>query len=67
MKLGSAVSVVPLGRGRVMLSTLDIASQLGKPDSSAEVARRLFCNMIRWAADAKPLPTVNPPTATKPQ
>ena len=67
MKLGSAVSVVPLGRGRVMLSTLDIASQLGKPDSSAEVARRLFCNMIRWAADAKPLLPLNLPTATKPQ
>ena len=59
MKLGSAVSVVPLGKGKVILSSLDIAPRL-----PGAVASRIFCNMIRWAADAKPLPTVNPPTVT---
>jgi beta-galactosidase len=49
MKLGSAVSVVPLGKGRVILSTLDIASQLNGKETTAEVARRLLCNMIRFA------------------
>ena len=49
MQLGSAVSVVPLGKGRVILSTLDIASQLNAKETTAEVARRILCNMIRFA------------------
>lgn len=49
MQLGSAVSVVPLGKGRVILSSLDIASQLNGKETTAEVARRILCNMIRFA------------------
>jgi len=50
MKLGSAVSVIPLGKGRVILSSLDVVGQLNKKDSPSEVARRLLCNMIRFGA-----------------
>jgi beta-galactosidase len=49
MKLGSAVSVVPVGKGRVILSALDIVPQLNGTETTAEVARRLLCNMIRFA------------------
>jgi hypothetical protein len=49
MKLGSAVSIVPLGKGRVILSSLDIVPQLAKEETPSEVARRLLCNMIRFA------------------
>jgi hypothetical protein len=50
MKLGSAVSILPLGKGKVILSSLDIVPQLKNSDSAAEVARRLFFNMIHFAA-----------------
>lgn len=52
MKLGSAVTILPVGKGRVILSTLDIVPQLGSSETTAEVARRLFCNMIRFAGDS---------------
>jgi len=48
MKLGTAVGTLPLGKGTLILSTLDIVSQLDNPDSSAEVARRLFCNFLNY-------------------
>jgi len=53
MHLGSAVSIFPLGEGgegKVLLSTLDIISQLDNPDSSAEVARRLLSNFLSYAS-----------------
>ena len=52
MKLGSAVSVLPLGKGRVILSSLDVVSQLASPNTTAEVARRLFCNFLHYASPA---------------
>lgn len=50
MKLGSAVSVVPVGKGKVILSTLDIVSRLNGSETTAEVARRLFCNFLHYAS-----------------
>ena len=50
MRLGAAVSIFPVGQGRIILSSLDIVSQLDNPDTSAEVARRLFCNFLNFAA-----------------
>jgi hypothetical protein len=46
MKLGSAVSIVKLGKGRIILSTLDIVKQLSNPSAEADVARRLLCNYL---------------------
>jgi hypothetical protein len=43
---GSDLVVVPHGSGRLLLSTLRIAENLGKDP----VADKLFYNMIRWAA-----------------
>ena len=48
MALGTAVGIIPCGKGRIVVSTLDIASQLNSPDSSAEVARKLLCNFIAF-------------------
>ena len=53
-QLGSAVTILPLGKGKVILSTLDIVSQLNNPDSSAEVARRLFCNFLTYTNSHQP-------------
>jgi hypothetical protein len=49
LELGAAVSILPLGKGRIIVSTLDIASQLANTDSAAEVARKLFCNFLLFA------------------
>ena len=49
MKLGSAVSILSVGKGRLILSALDIVPQLSSPDSTAEVAKKLFCNFIHYA------------------
>ena len=52
LQLGSAVSILPAGKGRVILSGLDVIDQLANPDSSAEVARKLFCNFLHEASPA---------------
>ena len=43
---GSDLVIVPYGRGRMLLSTLRIAENLGKDP----VADKLFYNILRWAA-----------------
>jgi len=49
MALGTAVGIIHCGKGQIVVSTLDIASQLNSTDTSAEVARKLLCNFIAWA------------------
>jgi beta-galactosidase len=49
MQLGTAVGIVPLGKGRVIFSTLDITSHLGSSDGPADVARKLLCNYLDHA------------------
>jgi hypothetical protein len=46
MQLGSALSILPCGKGKIIISGLDIIDQLANPDSPAEIARRLFCNFL---------------------
>jgi len=48
MNLGTAVGIIPCGKGKIIVSTLDIASQLNSEDTSAEVARKLLCNFVGW-------------------
>jgi len=50
MQLGSAVSILPVGKGRVIISGLDIIEQLDNPESPAEVARKLFCNFLHYVS-----------------
>jgi hypothetical protein len=46
MALGTAVGIIPCGKGRIVVSTLDIAGQLNSTDTSTLVARKLLCNFI---------------------
>ncbi len=48
MALGTAVGIIPCGKGRIIVSTLDIASQLRSADTSAHVARKLLCNFLAF-------------------
>lgn len=48
MKLGTAVGVIPYGKGKIVVSTLDIVDQLSSSETSAEVARKLLCNFISY-------------------
>lgn len=47
--LGTAVGVIPCGKGKIIFSTLDIASNLDNPSGPAEVARKLLCNYIKYS------------------
>ncbi len=49
MQLGAVVAVVPHGKGRIVLSTLDIVDNLGAADGPSHVARKLLVNFIRFA------------------
>ena len=49
MDLGTAVGVIRCGKGKIIVSTLDIADQLNSADTSADVARKLLCNFIDYA------------------
>jgi beta-galactosidase len=53
MDLGTAVGVIPCGKGKIVVSTLDIASQLNSSDTSAIVARKLLCNFIAFGNPAR--------------
>jgi hypothetical protein len=44
--LGTAVGVIPYGKGRIIVSTLDIADNLASPETPAHVARKLLCNYL---------------------
>jgi hypothetical protein len=48
-QLGTAVGVVPCGKGKVVISTLGICTHLGDPPGPADVARKLLCNFIEFA------------------
>ena len=53
-KLGTAVGVIPWGKGRILFSTLNIADRLDANDHEAAVAKRLLGNYLRFAAHATP-------------
>jgi len=45
-ELFSALSVIPLGKGRIVLSTLDMLSNLQSKSPSSSVAKKLFMNYV---------------------
>jgi hypothetical protein len=51
MDLGTAVGVIPSGKGKIVVSTLDICPHLNDPSGPADVAKKLFCNYIEYAAN----------------
>jgi hypothetical protein len=48
MELGTAVGVIPDGKGKIVVSTRDIAGPLDSPDPAAGVARKLLCNFLAF-------------------
>jgi hypothetical protein len=50
MKLGTAVGIIPCGKGKIIFNTLDVCGNLASKESSAEVARKLLCNFIEYGA-----------------
>lgn len=48
-KLGTAVGVIPFGKGRIVVSTLDIVENLPSDETPAHVARKLLCNYLEFA------------------
>ncbi len=48
MKLGTAVGIIPCGKGKIIFNTLDVCGNLASKESSAEVARKLLCNFIEY-------------------
>ena len=51
--LGSAVGIVPCGKGKVYYSTLDLIDSLNDSSGASEVARKLFCNFIEVASKGR--------------
>ncbi len=47
--IGSALGVIPCGKGSVVYNTLNIADNLRSERLAADVARRIFCNIVDWA------------------
>jgi hypothetical protein len=52
MDLGTVVGVIPSGKGKIVVSTLDICSHLNDPSGPADVARKLLCNYIAYGTPA---------------
>ena len=51
LKLGTAVGIIPCGKGKIIFSTLDIYNSLMDKESTAEVARKLLYNFIDFASN----------------
>jgi hypothetical protein len=60
IRLGTAVGVVRVGSGKVILSTLDIAGNLAAPDGPADMARKLLCNFIAYSNTDRAAPPGSP-------
>ena len=48
-RLGTAVGIIAHGKGRIIVSTLDIADNLLSQETPAHVARKLLCNYLEFA------------------
>ncbi len=48
MQLGTAVGVIPYGKGKIIVSTLNIADELNSSEASTCVPRKLLCNFITF-------------------
>lgn len=48
IEVASALTVVPYGRGAVVLSSLNVLANLESEEPSAVVARRFLANCLRW-------------------
>ncbi|GJM20758.1 MAG: beta-galactosidase [Planctomycetota bacterium] len=53
LELGTALGWVSHGRGRVLLSTLDLLPTLERGPGAADLPRHLLQNMLEWAAKAR--------------
>lgn len=51
--LGSAVGILPCGKGRIIYSTLNIVNALDNSSGASEVARKLFCNFVEESSNGK--------------
>jgi len=49
MNVGTAVGIIPCGKGKIIVNTLDISSNLNSSDGPASVGRKLFYNFIEYA------------------
>lgn len=47
----TALGVITAGRGRIVLSTLDILRTLNGPPGPRDVVRKLFTNLVSWGAE----------------
>jgi len=48
---GTALGIVRVGEGRIVLSTLDILRALNGPPGPGDVVRKLFTNLLAWGAE----------------
>jgi hypothetical protein len=51
-RVATAVGIVPAGKGRLLLSTLDVTGALKKPGPATDVVRKYVCNVVKWAGAA---------------
>ena len=49
----SSVVIVPLGRGKIILSTLDLEAAILKNDKPSAAAKRIFTNVLNYASKGK--------------
>ena len=49
--IATSVGVVPCGKGKIMFSSLDLAPNLASSDKAAVTPKKIFANILRWAAE----------------
>ncbi|WP_239063538.1 PA14 domain-containing protein [Bacteroides sp. 51] len=47
-ELGTAVGILPCGKGKIIFSSLDILDNLDQPSGPSDVAKKILCNYISY-------------------
>lgn len=48
--ISTSVGIVPLGKGSIVYSSLDLSPNLTLDVKAAHVPKKIYCNILRWAA-----------------
>lgn len=57
--VSTSVGIVPYGRGKIVYSALDLSPNLSLNANAAAVPKKIFCNMLNWAANEPANPTLD--------
>ncbi|MDR1121018.1 MAG: discoidin domain-containing protein, partial [Dysgonamonadaceae bacterium] len=57
--IATSVGIIPYGRGKIVYSALDLSPNLSLKVKASGVPKKIFCNILNWAAKEPSNPTLD--------